>query len=505
MRVTTTAGVVEGSGREGTFQFRGVPYAAPTGGDGRFRPPRPPLEWPGVRDATRHGAVAPQNPSPLEAMLGAKQWQQSEDCLSLTVTTPGVDGRRPVMVWIHGGAFTAGSGSIPWYDGRRLAARGDVVVVSINYRLGAFGFLRVEHLLGEEYAGSGNVGLLDQIAALQWVRDNIEAFGGDPDQVLVFGESAGGMSASTLLGTPAARGLFHAAAPQSGACDHVSTVDQAAEVTEAVVRHLGASDPEVLLDVPVADVLAAQQAASMEFLTEAAGALRLPFQPVVDGTVLPVHPLDAVRDGAASGIPLLTGTTADEWAMFNLMARAEGTVDADALARRCRSLFDPRHGPGTSDQVLATYRAERPDLAPDALWVAICTDYVFRIPMTRLVEAQIPHAPGVWVYRFSHRSPAFGGVLGACHAIDIPFVFDVMDRGGVEMFVGPTDGPVRALSAATSGAWLAFARARDPGHEGLPPWPRHDLTRRPVLDLQVEPELLDDPHGATRELWSQLL
>jgi para-nitrobenzyl esterase len=505
MRVQTTAGVVEGAEKDGMLQFRDIPYAASTAGANRFRPPQPVEPWDGVRPAHEYGPIAPQAGISVEALLGAKARPQSEDCLALTVTTPALEGRRPVLFWIHGGAFTGGSGSTPWYDGRRLAARGDVVVVSINYRLGSLGFLHVEPLLGDDYAGAGNAGLLDQIAALRWVQDNIEAFGGDPHQVLVFGESAGGMSTSTLLGTPAASGMFHAAAPQSGACDHVSTADRAAEIADAVLRHLGATDPQALLDAEVTTLLAAQQAASTELLLSGSPGLSLPFQPVVDGTVLPRHPLDAIRDGAASGIPLLTGTTKHEWAMFHLMARAEGPLDHEAVADRAQRILDRRFGAGAGGEVVAAYRAERGDPSPDDLWVAICTDVVFRMPMISLVEAHRPHAPGTWVYRFSHETPAFGGALGACHAIEIPFVFDVLHRRGVDQFVGPIDDRARALAHATSGAWLAFARYHQPGHEGLAPWPEHDLDRRPVMDLGPDQQVLDDPDGATRELWQSLM
>ena len=507
MRVRTGAGVVEGVEKDGTVQFRDIPYAASTAGRNRFRPPQPVEPWDGVRPAREYGPIAPQGGMSVEALLGAQQRAQSEDCLALTVTTPSLDGRRPVMFWIHGGAFTSGSGSTPWYDGRRLATRGDVVVVSINYRLGALGFLRLDHLLGDEFATSGNSGLLDQIAALEWVRDNIEAFGGDPDQVMIFGESAGGMSVSTLLGTPASRGLFHAAAPQSGACDHVSTADRAAEITEAVLRHLGAADAQALLDADVETLMAVQQAAATEVMlggTETPG-LGLPFQPVVDGAVLPRHPLEAIRDGSAAGIPLLTGTTKHEWAMFHLMARAEGPMSDEALTRRTQHALDRRYGRGDAAEVVDAYRAEGRGANADELWIAICTDVVFRMPMTSLLEAHRPHAPGTWAYRFSHETPAFGGVLGACHAIEIPFVFDVLDRRGVEMFVGPATEQVSALATSTSGAWLAFARGHDPNHDGLPAWPQYDADRRAVMDLGPEQQLLDDPDGATRKLWQSLV
>jgi para-nitrobenzyl esterase len=505
MRAMTTGGAVEGLDRDGIWQFRDIPYAGSTAGDGRFRPPQPVEPWHGVRDCTQRGPIAPQNPSPLESMLGADERPRSEDCLSLTVSTPGPDGARPVMVWIHGGGFNAGAGSIPWYDGTNLARRGDVVVVAINYRLGALGFSHLEGLLGSEFAGSGNVGLLDQIAALAWVRDNIEAFGGDPGQVTVFGESAGAMSVATLMGTPAAAGLFHRAIAQSGACRNVSAPDHAAEVVASMLHALGTKDASILLEATMEELLAAQQVAHDAHQRAMTLDLRLPFQPVVDGTVLPVPPLAAIAEGSAAGVPLLAGTTAEEWALFHLAARGQGPMDEDDLVRRVARLLDPVRGAGAGAEAVHTYRTGRPDASPDDLWVAMATDIVFRVPEVRLHDAHHPHAPGTWSYRFGFRSPAFGGLLGACHAVEIPFVFDVLDRRGVAGFLGEIGPAERELAAVTSTAWLAFARSGEPGHEGLPPWPAHDDRRRPVMELAHRRHLLEDPHAAEREVWTGII
>jgi para-nitrobenzyl esterase len=504
VRAATSAGVVEGVDRDGILQYRDIPYAASTAGANRFRPPQPVEPWAGVRDVTHRGPIAPQNPSPLETMLGSSDRPQSEDCLSLTVTTPGLDGSRPVMVWIHGGGFTAGTGSIPWYDGTNLARRGDVVVVCINYRLGALGFGHVEALLGDEYAGAGNLGLLDQMAALRWVRDEIDRFGGDPGRVTVFGESAGAMSVATLLGLPAARGLFHRAVAQSGACRNIATADQAAEVAEILLRNLDASDPGILLDADVPTLLAAQQSTHNEVLTAGTRDLRLPFQPVLDGTVIERHPLDAVRDGVAGGIPLLAGTTAEEWAMFHLPTRAQGPLGAEQLVRWTDRLLDALGAAGDPVEVVDVYRRSRPGATPDDLWIAIGTDIAFRLPKVQLLEAQGAHAP-TWAYHFAHRSPAFGGLLGACHAIEIPFVFDVLDKPGIPALLGDPDTALRDLAAATSQSWLAFAHAGDPRHEALPDWEQYSVGRRAVMELATERRLLEDPGAAERRLWSGLI
>ena len=415
------------------------------------------------------------------------------------------------MVWIHGGAFTTGSGGVPWYHGTRLVQRGDVVVVTMNYRLGAFGFLRLDEIFGERFAGSGNAGLLDQIAALTWVRDNIAGFGGDPSCVTVFGESAGGMSVATQLAMPAAQGLFHRAIAQSGAGHNVSTGERATRIAEEVLAELGeagdpTADPSVLLDAPVERILAAQHAVSQRRTGAAlsrrvppieAGAL--PFQPVVDGDSVPTLPVDAVAAGAAANIPLITGSTAEEWRLFHVMSQSQ--VDDDRLRRATAWLV----GDDRAEEVLGTYRRSRPNGAgADELWVALSTDWVFRIPAVRLAEAHATaaHAPSTYLYEFGFRSTAFGGMLGASHAVDVPFVFDNLDRAGVDMFLGPLDAAAHDLAAATSGAWLAFARSGRPEHDLLPDWAPYTIEHRSTMVLDAgTSQLVDDPRAAERALW----
>jgi para-nitrobenzyl esterase len=291
--------------------------------------------------------MAPQGVGPLEAMLGATRFPQSEDCLSLNVATPAADDAgRPVLVWIHGGGFQTGSGSIPWYHGTTLARRFDAVVVSINYRLGALGFTHLaETPVGDERPGSGNLGLLDQVAALQWVQDNIENFGGDPGNVTIFGESAGGMSVGVLLGMPAARGLFHRAIAQSGACQGLAGADEAAATAERLVAEVGGV--EALLHAPAEDVVAAQSrvAASVRFAL--GGAQILPFTPVLDGVAFPTHPLEAIRAGSAAEIDLVAGTNAHEFTLFTVAAGVTDTTD-ERLGRAVERLAG-----GRSAEVLA--------------------------------------------------------------------------------------------------------------------------------------------------------
>jgi para-nitrobenzyl esterase len=494
----TTTGRVQGSSEGGVAVFRGVPYAAPSGGANRFRPPQPPASWTGVRDATRFGHIAPQNPSPLEAMFGGTRPPISEDCLFLNVWTPGPDdARRPVMVWIHGGAFVTGSGSTPWYDGTSFAARGDVVCVTINYRLGALGFLHLADLGGEAYASSGNLGLLDQVAALTWVRDNIEAFGGDPTNVTVFGESAGAMSIGALLGMPAARGLFSRAIPQSGAANHVSSRDTATGVALDLLDAVGLDRTQVdrLRDLPVEALLAAQLKVAAQ-----RGFGRLPHQPVVDGTVLPESPLDAVTNGSAAGVDLLLGTNVDEMRLFTALDPAITSIDEPALLTRADEVF----GPGAGAAAIETYRGARPGSGAAEVWTAVLSDQVFRVPAVRLAERQSAHAP-VHLYLFTWATPAFGGALGSCHALEIPFVFNVLDAPGVSVFTGEATASARQLALAMHDTWTTFARTGDPNGAGLPPWPPFTPGQRATMVLGEHSTVEEDPAAAELAHWASVL
>ncbi len=486
--VETRSGKVEGFERDGVQVFRGIPYAAPPVGELRWQLPRPEESWAGTRDATSFSAQSAQTEFALAKMMGESQPAYSEDSLYLNVWTPACDdARRPVMVWIHGGAFIWGAGDTPWYDGTKFATHGDVVVVTINYRLGPFGFMHLSDLFDGEFTGSGNAGIADQIAALEWVRDCIAAFGGDPEQVTVFGESAGAASVGTLLGSPRARGLFRGAILESGAASWVSTRARATGIAERVVNNLGirAGDTAALLAVSTDAVLAALP----EFRED--GVAALPFQPVVDGVVLAEAPLAAIAAGNAAGVRVLTGTNATEMTLFTLADPGMGTLDDGGIRTRLDGVFGPE-GPS----VLASYRARRPDATPQELWLALSTDAVFRIPAVRLLEAQVPHAP-VWSYLFTFESPVFGGILRSTHALEIPFVFDTLDGTGADMLTGT--GPERqGIADAMHRAWITFARDADPQHPGIPSWPQYELGRRATMRFDTECALLDDPAGEDR-------
>ena len=498
--VATGVGSLEGFEKDGVRVFRGIPYAKPPVGERRFRAPEPVEPWTGVRDATKYGPAAHQPPLMLAALPGFDIGPQSEDCLYLNVYAPAgasPTSRKPVLVWIHGGAFVIGAGSQSIYDASRLVRRGDVVVVTINYRLGVFGFLD----LGQPERAVPNAGLLDQIAALAWVRDQITEFGGDPGNVTIFGESAGGMSVGTLLGCPAAQGLFQKAVPQSGSTQAVHDHESAASVTAAILSGLGMDGPHVqqLREVPAERLMQVQQAVSMRLML-AGGAQLLPFQPVVDGRVLPRHPLDEIKEGIARDVRVLIGSTRDEWKLFGFMDPQVRQLDAGKIAERLSQRLP--HADGAA--IAAGYRATRPDADWASIWIAIETDRIFRIPAIRTAEAQRAHQPDVFSYLFTWESPGFGGLLGACHAIEIPFLFGCLDLPGAENFVGK--GPdAERLVDRTMDSWLAFATTGDPSHAALGEWPRYDAKRRATMELGAACGVLDDPMGAERALWDGVL
>jgi para-nitrobenzyl esterase len=395
----------------------------------RFRPPEPPGAWSETRDATRFGPAAPQNPDPLDHIYGEVLAPGDEDCLTLNVWTPAADGgKRPVMVCIHGGAFLIGSGRWPWYEGSELVRRGDVVLVTINYRLGALGFLDLSVIGGEGYATSGNHGLLDQVAALRWVRDNIERFGGDPGNVTVFGESAGGISISCLMAMPAARGLFRRAIAMSGGPNLVRFPGTSRVVAEEFRQLIGVRDVDGLRAVPTKALLKAQK----RYLRRNEFGGDLVFGPVVDSTVLPEPPLHAIRAGCARDVALLVGTTLDEARLWSLYVPILRWTRPNALERILGHAVGNRWR-----ELIATYRHSRPGEKAGNLTMAINGDLLFRMPAIRLAEAQSAHRPeDTRMYLFAWKTPVLGGRLGAPHAVEIPFVFGNLNARGVNLYTG---------------------------------------------------------------------
>lgn len=458
--VEAPCGMLEGSRRGGLSNFKGIPFATAR----RWRMPERVQPWSGVRSARAAGAVAPQNPTALEGLIasGGKN-EQSEDCLFLNVWTPSCDGaKRPVMVWIHGGAFSTGAGSIGLYSGKNLATAGDVVVVTINYRLSSLGFLRLADHTNGRIPSTGAEGVADQITALGWVRDNIAAFGGDPGNVTIFGESAGGMSVACLLASPKARGLFHKAISQSGSAHIARPREHANRVADVFLRHLGARAGDDLEQVPVAALLKAQAALVAEVDNNQdphkLGSMAL--QPVIDGEVLPLWPIEAVRAGSAAGVPVIAGTTTEEWKLWTALDQKFHTMDEDKLARWAERMF--------GDEAAALLAADR-DGMPYERYVSMQTDRAFREPTRRLLAAQSSQAT-VYEYAFDWRSPAMGGAFGACHAMELGFVFGTHSLPGADNFFGK--GPeADAINQAMMQAWTSFARTGVPRADGTEAWP----------------------------------
>ncbi len=485
--VTTSRGVVRGDERDGVQRYRGIRYATAE----RFRPPVPVEAWAGELDATAFGPIAPQPPG---AQFQSNELAQAEDCLSLNVWTPGSDGSRPVLVWIHGGAFRTGSSASPLYEGTALAARGDVVVVSLNYRLGALGFLAHPDLADGDGPWA-NWGLLDQIEALRWVRDEIAAFGGDPGNVTIFGESAGAASVTTLMAMPEAQGLFHKAIAQSGA-PLTTKPEVAIALAEQLVELTGAGDVAGLRDVPFEQLVSAQaQVESPEL------GLRS-FAPTVDRRSVTSAPFRLARDGDIVPVPLLIGTNVDEWKLWAPMDPHSRDLDADRL----RGRLDKRFPDGAAEQVItgveAARRARGEAANPNDLFFAIESERIFRVPAVRLADLHRTHAP-VFTYLFEWGSPAMKGWLGACHGLEIAFVFGNQGRGELAAFTG--SGPeADRLAETMMDAWIAFARSGDPSTESLP-WPAHDPAQRPTMVFGLESRLEHAPREEERALIDAVL
>jgi para-nitrobenzyl esterase len=485
-------------------RFLGVPFAGAIDGARRFVSAAPVTAWSGVRECTSFGPAAPQPPMEfgpgeraqmmvkLTAEMQATE-PQDENCLVLNVWAPTSTGAdRPVMLSIHGGAHTVGSGAMPVFDGAWLAEHRDVVVVTVNHRLGALGYLYLAEMLGEEYASSGNVGNLDLVCALEWVRDNIAAFGGDPGNVTIFGESGGGAKVCTLMAMPAASGLFHRAIVQSGPKLGAMTPDAANRVTTALLKELDlGTDARALLRVATDRLVAAQ----LRVLGGPLGLGTRTFGPVVDGVALPRRPFEPDAPEVSSSVPLLIGTTKDEMTFFTHPNEAFDALDHDGAVGVVQQLVGDG-GPG----LYAMYRATRPGATAQQLVTAVMTDR-FRVGSIRIAErkAALGAAP-VWMYRFDFDSDVLDGALGAPHAMDIAFTFGNPD-------VTPLSGtrPDRhQVADHMSSAWTAFARTGSPQTPDLPTWPAYEPTRRATLIFDSVCHVVDDPDGTERQGWDNL-
>ena len=507
MSLATTVTLADGSVR-GTAvsvdgvevrRFLGIPYAGSPAGARRFLPPVPVPGWAGVLDCSVAGPAAPQNPeTPAPPGRKPRTWSES-DCLNLNVWAPSTGGGElPVMVWIHGGAYLSGSGSDGMYDGANLAGATGTVVVTINYRLGALGLLHLAELLGPEYADSSNLALLDQLEALRWVRKNVAGFGGDPESVTIFGESAGAAAVGTLLGIPASTGLFRRAIMQSGTAERYRSAGDSSRISLEFLELCGL-DPAgagELLTLPVERLLEAQ-----EKLDQRAGAetyaVSLPFKPTVGTPSLPVPPLEAVRNGLNAEVDLLIGTNLNEGS-FAVEMRPKNPAEPSHEGRAASLLAEAGALGREVEYAQALTSALGGEPSGKRLLEAAISDVVYRQPSNRLLDARQGSAGKTFSYLFTWRSPAMGGKLGACHALDVPFVFRQLGSSEAE-FLTRGRSP-QSLGDMMSTAWAAFAGTGQPAAAGLPGWPAYGPGRRTMI-LDELPRLEADPRQELREFW----
>ena len=489
--VETAYGRVRGTEVAGINVFKGIPYGASTAGKNRFMPPVAPAKWAGVRDAIAYGSSAPQrepgvgrNASPL-AVAAAGLPAESEDCLVLNVWTPALgDGRkRPVMFWCHGGGFVTGSGSSPVTEGTNLAKRGDVVVVTINHRLNVLGFTSLEEAGGSEFAGSGDAGMLDIVFALEWVRDNITRFGGDPGNVMIFGQSGGGRKVATLLAMPSAKGLFHRATIESGATLKLVEREQGARVAQELMSTLGIAKGQVreLQKLPLDKIMSAYfqvvRRMNVDQMTQG-------FSPLVDGKFIPQHPFHPVASSVSADVPLMLGSTRTE---LTSSAQAKDFELSDAEMRsRIRGLLGAH-----ADNAIEVYQKANNGASASDLYFLIASDYRYSGPVMKIAERRAALGKGpVYLYYFRWETPAEGGRLKSPHTIEIPFAFDNVKAAARLTGGGPE---AMALADKVSDAWIAFARTGNPNTPKLPRWTAFNATDRPTMVINTESTLVNDP------------
>ena len=491
--IETTSGKVQGIVNTGIQEFKGIPYGAPTGGMNRYMPPQKPTAWTGVRECFGHGQISPQTLASLNSDYSMLiQWDlhvggMGEDCLSLNIWTPGVnDGvKRAVMVSFHGGGFATGSGNGPQYDGAQLAKYGDVVVVTVNHRLASFGYLHLADLgAPPEFAHAGVAGMMDLVASLEWVRDNIERFGGDPAKVMIFGQSGGGAKTSTMLAIPSAKGLYHSAGVQSGSTIRSATREAGTKSAEALLSKLGIAKGNI------ADI----QKVSWQQILEAQTSLgaTTAFTPVVDGTILPHHPFDPTAPPESADVPVIISNTLEDAAL--------GLTNFDLDEKGLHSMMNERYGE-KADAMVAMYRSRYPSKSPFLIQAQIVTDAGARRSATLQAErkAALGKAPG-YMYLWAFESAGFAGKFGAVHGTDVSASFYNFRDG-----VGGTGSPQeRALWQRFAAAWVSLAKTRDPNNPKVPHWPPYDAAKRATMVFDNETRVENDPRGEMRKFWEDM-
>ena len=490
--VETTNGVVRGMANTGIKVFRGIPYGADTSGANRFMPPRKPAPWTGARAAMGYGPISPQTPSGYRSDYAQLiMWDRhvgcggmGEDCLSLNVYTPGVNdgGKRAVLVSFHGGGWATGSANAPMYDGGQLSLLGDVVVVTVNHRLASFGYT---HLAAagapEEFKSAGVCGVMDMVASLEWVRDNVAAFGGDPSRVMIFGQSGGGSKTSTLLATPAAKGLFHRAAVQSGSTLRIADEADAAKAADQFIKKLG------LARNRIADI----QRLPWEQLLEAQAGINPGFTPVMDGRYLPHHPFDPAAPSESRDVPLIISTTLEDAALR--------LTNWDLNDAGLTALLNERYN-GKAAEILDLYRAAAPGKTPYLIQAQVFTDTQTRSrAITQAERKAAQGGAGVWMYVWEWATPGFDGKLGAVHGHDVDASFNLYRNG----ICGSGRKEGRLMCTRLASTWIAFAKTGTPDNEHIPHWPTYDSTARATMVFDTNTRVVNDPRGAIRRYWSQ--
>ncbi len=478
--VQTASGPVLGQEKRGVYMFNGIPFAAPPVGELRFKAPVKPEPWDDIRDCTRFGPAAPQLAT--GSMTNSVPVNWNEDCLFLNVCTPDTSGKRPVLVWIHGGAYRTGQGAIPWYNGTSFALNGDIVVVSINYRLGALGFTDLSRF-GEEFATSGVNGTLDQIHALRWVRDNIENFGGDPEQVTIAGESAGGFSVCTLVANEHAQGLFQRAVSQSGSAEQVLSKAQGGQVADLLLEALGATTASDMMNASALEILEAMVVVDKQYSPAGIGNGTVQaFYPVTGNEVIPVAPLEAIRNGVGRDIVLMAGINKDENSLFIPPGVAE-----EKLMKQAQTFG--------GESLVSDYRAMLPDADATDLSIQLASDQLFRLPTIRMLEARAQQGAAGWMYQFDweSRQPH----LKATHALEIPFVFNTLTSPGVDAFIGPGELPQRVADEMHA-TWTSFIQGNEPG------WKAYETATRSVMHFDNTSTVVENGDTARLAAWQNI-
>ena len=490
----TQYGKIQGMANSGIKEFKGVPYGASTAGKNRYMPPQKPAAWTGVRECLAYGQISPQTISPPTSDYSQLiQWDlhygtgMGEDVLTLNVWTPGLKdgGKRAVLVSFHGGGFATGSGNGPQYDGTQLARLGDVVVVNVNHRLASMGYLHLADLgAPQEFAHAGVVGMMDLVASLEWVRDNIENFGGDPRKVMIFGQSGGGAKTSTMLAIPSAKGLFHAAGIQSGSTIRSLDRERGAKSAELLLAKLGISKS----DIP------AIQKVSWQQILEAQVALgaEAPFTPVVDGTILPHHPFDPTAPPESATVPIIISNTLEDAALR--------LTNFDLTEEGLRTMMNQRYGP-KAEAMLALYRNRYPDKSPFLIQAQIFTDSTSR--KSAMLQAERKSAQGqapAYMYLWEFASAGFGGKFGAVHGTDVSATFNNY-RDGVG---GTGSEEERALWARFATTWVTMAKNANPNNSKIPNWPGYDTQTRATMVFNKEVRVENDPRSEIRKFWADM-